>query len=108
MHKTDSTNTNAAPSIDTGAAKQNRRLNYPANSVAAQRKRIAYWFAQFSSLTTEQARQHLDIMHPAGRIKELRARGFEILTVWDDWPTACGKFHRMARYVYIGRTGGAT
>jgi len=42
-------------------------------------------------------------MHPAGRVQELRARGFDIQTHWDNFPTACGKKHRMARYVYMGR-----
>lgn len=60
-----------------------------------------------TSLTTQDMRHDLDIMHPAGRVKELRERGFDIRTLWDNYPTACGKKHRMARYVYMGMEGGA-
>lgn len=73
------------------------------NDAVTQANRSLAAFEQFNSLTTQDLRQDLDIMHPAGRVKELRTRGFEILTYWDDYPTACGKKHRMARYVYLGR-----
>jgi hypothetical protein len=55
----------------------------------------------FDSLTTQDLRHDLDIMHPAGRIRELRTKGHNIKTVWENYPTACGKIHRMARYVYL-------
>ena len=76
-----------------------------ANSAFAQRQRIAEWFKASNSLTTEDARRNLDIMHPAGRIRELRARGFEIMTVWENYPTVGGNLHRMARYVFMGMRG---
>jgi hypothetical protein len=105
MGKTDSTNEKAATGA-TEAARQNRPADYHANSAIAQRQRIAAWFQSSNSLTTQQARHELDIMHPAGRIKEMRARGYVILTVWDDYPTVEGNLHRMARYVLMGRNGG--
>lgn len=77
------------------------------NDAVTQANRSLDAFRLFTSLTTQDLRQDLDIMHPAGRVKELRARGFEIQTHWDDYPTACGKKHRMARYVYMGKAGGA-
>lgn len=105
MNRTDSANEKAATGA-TEAARQNRQRHYHQNSVFAQRQRIAEWFKSYNSLTTEEARQILDIMHPAGRIKEMRARGFDIMTVWENYPTSSGKMHRMARYVLIGRIGG--
>jgi hypothetical protein len=36
----------------------------------------------------------------------LRVRGFDIQTHWGNYPTACGRKHRMACYVYMGRAGG--
>lgn len=72
------------------------------NDLASQRLRVAQWFADRSSLTTEEARRELDVMHPAGRIRELRADGWQIVTFWERFPTAGGRLHRMARYVCMG------
>lgn len=77
------------------------------NDAVTQANRSLEAFQLLVSLTTQDMRQDLDIMHPAGRVKELRARGFDIQTHWDNSPTACGKMHRMARYVYMGKTAGA-
>ncbi|KIF82413.1 helix-turn-helix domain-containing protein [Noviherbaspirillum autotrophicum] len=60
----------------------------------------------FLSMTTQDMRLHLDVIHSAGRIKELRGRGFEIRVHWENFPTASGRMHRMARYVYAGKKGG--
>ena len=67
------------------------------NSNAAQRTRILEWL-RHESLTTLQAREHLDIMHPAGRIKEWRKQGFNIMT----YRTYEAK-HRVARYVLLAK-----
>lgn len=107
MDKTDSEKEKAAQGADyTKAAKQNRQRHYHANSAHAQRQRIADWFNTTNSLTTEQARRDLDIMHPAGRIKELRRRGYDILTFTENHPTIGGQMHRMARYVCM-KSGGS-
>ena len=98
MNKTDSSKEKAA-TVAPEAAKQNRRHDYHANSLPAQRQRIAAWFSNTSGfLTTEQARRDLDVMHPAGRIKELRERGFIIVTHMVNRPTIAGNMHRMAIY----------
>ncbi len=88
------------------AAKQKRQFNYTDNSAFSQRLKILCWFENNPSLVTEQARRELGIMHPAGRIEELRKRGYNILTHWDDYPTADGQPHRMAKYVLMNRKGG--
>ena len=52
-------------------------------------------------VTSHDARQHLDIVHPAGRVHTLRKRGYLIDTTWVRQVTACGKVHRFGRYVLM-------
>lgn len=65
------------------------------NSNEAQRTRILEWLRR-ESLTTLQAREHLDVMHPAGRVRELRKQSFNIITHWTYEAN-----HRVARYVLL-------
>lgn len=65
------------------------------NSNEAQRTRILEWLRR-ESLTTLQARKHLDIMSPAARVFELREQGFNIIT----HRTYEAK-HRVAQYVLL-------
>lgn len=51
------------------------------------------------SITTLEARRHLDVLHPAMRILELRRKGHDIRTVWTTQATDAGVKHRVARYV---------
>jgi len=69
------------------------------SSVNAQSQRMAIlsWL-KGSTLTTFEARAELDIPHPAGRINELRAQGYNILTHWETVGTENNK-HRIAKYV---------
>ncbi|MDI1278515.1 helix-turn-helix domain-containing protein [Methylobacter sp.] len=55
---------------------------------------------QLSPLTTLQARQELDILHPAARIQELREAGHNIITHWATSDTGKAK-HRVACYVLL-------
>ncbi|MEP2759025.1 MAG: helix-turn-helix domain-containing protein [Hyphomicrobiales bacterium] len=50
------------------------------NGTAAQRNRLLKAL-QLNSINTIEAREYLGIMHPAGRIKELRDLGFNIQSV---------------------------
>ena len=75
------------------------------NDAETQANRSLEALQLLTSLTTQDLRQDLDIMHPTGRVKELRERGFNIQTHWTDYPTACGKKHRMARYVFMSKDG---
>ena len=45
--------------------------NFKDNSTFNQCLKILDWLLEKNSITTDQAREHLDIMHPAGRIKTL-------------------------------------
>ncbi|WP_018508723.1 helix-turn-helix domain-containing protein [Thiobacillus thioparus] len=69
------------------------------NSAHTQRLRLLAAFETRHSLTTIEARRDLDILMPAARVFELRARGFDIATIWTDDLTECGRKHRVARYV---------
>jgi hypothetical protein len=73
------------------------------NDATTQEDRALLGLQTFGSLTTQDLRQELDIMHPAGRILSLRVIGYDIKTIWENYPTSCGKIHRMARYVYFGK-----
>lgn len=71
------------------------------NSTSSQRARIAEYLMQFICATTNELRETLDIMHPAGRIRELKAKGWAIITLKIDVPTARGGVRKIAKYVLI-------
>lgn len=72
--------------------------NYSTN-FESQRERLLAWLMT-STLTTLQARQELDILHPAARIQELREAGHKIVTHWTEENTGKAK-HRIACYVLL-------
>lgn len=82
----------------TEAAKQNTHNEY--NTASAQRKRILEAL-KIAPVSTLKARRDLDVLHPAARVLELRKRGNEIHTFWNLEPTACGRLHRVAKYVLL-------
>lgn len=68
----------------------------------AQKKRLieALTKARGKGITTIQARNEINVMHPGGRIYELRHQdGFNIQTLWSVEFTPDGLSHRVARYV---------
>lgn len=64
------------------------------NSLESQQARLIAYLKEFKRITTLQARAVLDIMHPAGRIKELKAQGYKIVTHWTN-----EQGHRVGVYV---------
>ena len=48
--------------------------------------------------TTVELREELDVMHPAGRVRQLREH-HTILMAWVHRPTAAGVLHRVGMYV---------
>lgn len=72
--------------------------NYSTN-FESQRERLLTWLTT-STLTTLQARQELDILHPAARIQELREAGHKIVTHWTEESTGKAK-HRVACYALL-------
>ncbi len=84
-------------------AAQNTHGDHNDNSAHTQRLRLLAAFETRQSITTIEARRELDILMPAARVFELRARGFDIETFWIDDMTECGRKHRVARYVLMGQ-----
>lgn len=89
------------PASTSKAPKQNTQT-YD-NSASGQRNRLLEALSR-RPISTIEARRDLDILHPAGRVKELRHNeGHQILTAWSYQPTDCGKLHRVASYVLVKR-----
>jgi len=65
------------PQQKIGKSKTSKEYN---TSSMAQRQRILQHLQSGKSLTTQQARLDLDVMHPGGRISELRKVGWNIKT----------------------------
>lgn len=84
-----------APAVGSGSG---RRKAQHGNSSSEQRTRILRALSD-APITTLYARRDLDVMHPGGRIMELRRNGHLIDTVWTEEATDCGKVHRVALYV---------
>lgn len=78
------------------------------NSREAQRARLlkALNTRGPSGVTTLEAREELNILHPAGRVQELRDEGRQIATIWTTATNSEGFAHRIARYVLMRRPKG--
>jgi hypothetical protein len=90
--------------LDTGrlsapASNRKPRAKLNKNSLESQRQRILEHLHR-KTLTTIEARQELDIMSPASRVLELRARGENIVTHW-----TVEQGHRIAQYVLFSHEG---
>ena len=73
------------------------------NDATTQRARLREAFHRCLALTTLEIRRWLDILHPAGRVKELRAEGLDIITLRQDQATEAGVRHAVGKYVYRPR-----
>lgn len=94
------TNDKGAPSH--GTPSKTPRGN--SNSTAAQRKWLIDWLKTYGNIDTITARRELDILMPGARIHEPRHKlGRRIDTVKIQRSTDCGKLHRVALYVLIGK-----
>ena len=74
-------------------ANQGNHVSQPA---AIQRKRILAWLQRHGTMTTLQARNEMAIMHPGGRVMELRRAGYFILTTRLE--------NRVAKYVFLAES----
>ena len=77
------------------------------NSTAAQRRR-ALEALETGPKSTIELRRRWDILSPAPRIKELRDRGYVIVTNWVQHATDCGNLHRVALYVLVSSAAAGT
>ena len=74
--------------------------DYPGNAASAQRLRLSVAMREVGSVTTTEARLHLEIMNPSQRVTELRNQGHEVVTAWAYEPSEAGRQpHRQARYI---------
>lgn len=69
------------------------------NSTFNQRLKALDYLLEHGSITSNEAREKLDIYSPPARIFELRQAGYLLNTVWDNWTSEHGIKHRIARYV---------
>ena len=97
----------APPSVTTGQGGQGDETRQPQDNPSAranqgnhvsqpaaiQRKRILAWLQRHGTMTTLEARNEMHIMHPGGRVMELRRAGYSIITTRLE--------NRVARYILI-------
>lgn len=76
------------------------REKYKGDTGAEQGIRLLEALRLFS-ISTIEARRYLDIMHPAGRIQELRDADYEIVTHRLTEKTEIGRAHCIAVYVLL-------
>lgn len=95
-----------APEADTPEAKRKMLEQiagqYRGNRAIDQRSRLLRALSHFP-VTTLEARKYLDILHPPGRIKELRRRGWLIDTFRVEQLTDLDVRHHVGQYVLRGR-----
>ena len=77
------------------------RGEFTGTSAAAQKERLRRAFECFPMLNTQEMREHLAILHPAGRVKELRDDGENIATLWVTYQADGGSKHRIANYLRV-------
>ena len=75
------------------------KANFTDNSTLNQRLKLLDWLFERGSITTNQAREKLDIMSPAARILELKRDGYLIVTLITTWTSGYGIKHRIGRYL---------
>lgn len=81
------------------AALKALRPQFIGTDAATQRDLLLAALRMGFAISTLEARTLLDILHPAGRVKELRDEGHNILTLWTDAPTEAGELHRVGVYL---------
>ena len=80
-------------------AKQTIKIDFTNNSFFNQCLKLLDYLLEHGSITSQIAREKLDIYYPPARIFTLRQNGYLVNTVWDNWTSDYGIKHRIARYV---------
>jgi len=70
-----------------------------AMSSKCQQMRLGKAFTTLGNINTFESRQCLEVLHPSGRIRELKAQGWNIEKVWVYVVGERGLKHRIANYV---------
>ena len=84
-----------------GRAQSNNTTTQHPRSTAKQRLAILSYLQQGNRLSTLHAREFLGIMHPAARVMELRADGYNIITHNRQDADVTGTRHQVAEYVLM-------
>jgi hypothetical protein len=95
----DNTKKERAAASTTAHKHYKTKRNFKDNSANNQCLKILDWLLEKNSITTSEAREHLDVMSPAARILQLKQAGYLIVTIWETWVSEYGIKHRIARYV---------
>lgn len=73
----------------------------PGNDFNVQRQKILRALKSLGSISTIEARSHLDVMHPAMRVFELKESGIKIDKEMVRQPDHEGRFHNNALYQMV-------
>ena len=73
--------------------------HYPRARAASQCERLARYLTEHGAITTIEARERLRIMHPGGRVLDLRDAGWPIKLTWLRVFDRAGEEHLIGRYV---------
>ena len=92
-------NTGVQPGVFSPTAKKDFK-EHSWNSTAAQCTRALVRMRDGPVTTYELRRQH-DIYDPPSRVLQLRKRGHEITTLWQEVRTESGVVHRVGQYCII-------
>ncbi len=84
-----------------GSKKLINKKVYSTN-LACQRQRLLNYLNEKFSITVNEARVELSILHCPARVLELRKIGYDIRTIWVDEYDQNGIFHRVGRYYFFG------
>lgn len=79
--------------------KLNMERHIAHEKASKQAERLLLYLQKYGSISTLEARG-MGIMHPSGRIMDLRRKGHDITTNWDRVGTTPGAITSVARYIY--------
>lgn len=100
MDNVENTKRKGADSVKTTPKDTTKKIKFTDNSAQNQRLKLLDYLLEHNSITTSEAREKLDIMSPAARILELKAKGYLITTLPANWVSDYGINHKgVARYV---------
>ena len=83
-------------------ALENIRLKHSGNDAGTQSKRLLEAMQALGGVSTIEANQYLDILHPPARKLNLIQSGYIVALAWVHETSGCGNVHRVGKYVYTG------
>lgn len=99
MTHNDNTKKKGLAALTTNPESKTTKPNFSDNSAFNQCLKLLDYLLEHGSITSQIAREKLDVYYPPARIFTLRQNGYLINTVWDCWISEHGIKHRIARYV---------